>query len=100
MTLAARVNDARAARVPMLQVTNEIPPPMLRDVGRGRVAFFRRTSILGSGRHNPADNLQKAGPVLLRLSHAPGCAAEETGQVSEVQDEPGEEAGPACYRSG
>jgi len=58
-------------------------------------------SILGSGRHYPADNLQKAGPVLLRLSYAPGGALKKTGQVSEVQDEVGEEAGPtACYHSG
>jgi len=84
----------RASSKSSAQGQHEIPAALECADNRGCVAFFGRTSILSSGRHNPADNLQKADPVLLRLSHAPGRAVQKTRQVSEVQNEIGEEAGP------
>jgi hypothetical protein len=101
MTLAARA-QTRCASSERLRFTgqHELPTAFERAVNRGCVAFRGRRSILCSGRHNPADNLQKADPVFLRLPNARGRAVQSTRSLSEVQNEVGEETGATTSDSG
>jgi len=63
-------------------------------VACGNIAFRYRRSILAR-RHHSADNagsLRKGSRVLLRLSHARQYQVQEAWEMSEVQNDVGEEA--------
>jgi hypothetical protein len=80
---------------------NELPTVFRRAACRGSIAFCSAKPLFCSCRHSTEDNLgslQEAHPVSLRLSDALPRNVQKARQMSEVQNEAGEEANHGAHR--